>query len=323
MYPNPIGVAAMHHRGVRQDRNSPGGVRFLGWRPPAATISGISANRPVPCLAFHPWQDLSSAPMKEFSVKVAILAGGQGTRMAEETETRPKPMVEIGGLPLLMHIMLHYSQAGFRNFIIALGHKGDVIRRYMAEADGRSTPYLSRTSPENPACERYEVADWTVELVETGANTKTGGRIKRLQPYLGSGSFMLTWGDGVSNVDLSRLYDFHREHGKLATVTAVRPPARFGELTLDGDRVSVFEEKAPIRSSWINGAFFVLEPEALDFIDNDNQMWEDEPLERLAGAGQLMAYRHQGFWQCMDTPKERDFLEELWRSGTPPWKTWR
>ncbi len=255
-------------------------------------------------------------------MKVVILAGGQGTRMAEEAETRPKPMVEVGGLPLLMHIMLHYSQAGFREFIVALGHKGDVIRRYMAEADGCSTPDLYCASPGEPSCEKYRVFDWTVELVETGQETKTGGRIKKLEPYLGSSTFMVTWGDGVSNVDLNRLYDFHREHGKLATVTAVRPPARFGELTLDGDRVSVFEEKAPIRNSWINGAFFVLEPEALDFIDHDHQMWENEPLERLADAGQLMAYRHQGFWQCMDTPRERDLLEELWRSGTPPWKTW-
>jgi glucose-1-phosphate cytidylyltransferase len=260
--------------------------------------------------------------MKEFPVKVALLAGGQGIRMGEETETRPKPMVEVGGLPLLMHIMLHYSQAGYRDFVVALGHKGNVIRRYMAEADRTINPMFRDSTPDGAFYRKHRIFDWTVELVETGENTRTGGRIRRLRPYLGTDTFMLTWGDGVSDVDLTRLYEFHREHGKLATVTAVRPPARFGELTLDGDQVSVFEEKPPIQDSWINGAFFVLEPEAIDFISNDHQMWEEEPLEELARAGQLMAYRHRGFWQCMDTPKERDFLEELWRSGTPPWRTW-
>jgi glucose-1-phosphate cytidylyltransferase len=256
-------------------------------------------------------------------VKVAILAGGVGSRLAEETEAKPKPMVEIGGKPILWHIMKHYAKHGFKDFVIALGYKGEYIKKYMLD-------YATLSSNLTVDFKRAEVVrqngggpvDWRVDLVDTGLETATGGRIKRLQPLLGNERFMLTWGDGVSNVDLHKLLDFHRAHGKLATVTAVRPPARFGRLELDGDNVSEFSEKPQLGEGWINGAFFVLEPAVFDYVDGDATQWEREPLERLAREGQLMAYRHESFWQCMDTLRDRKLLEQLWESGNPPWKTW-
>jgi glucose-1-phosphate cytidylyltransferase len=258
-------------------------------------------------------------------MKVAILAGGLGSRLAEETEVRPKPMVEIGGRPIVWHIMKHYAHYGFRDFVIALGYKAEYVKRYFVEytyySDTNLRVDLGKGSvmvDQNGTTERE---DWTVQMIETGFMTATGGRIKRLSPHLGEGTFMLTWGDGVSDLDLSELLEFHRAHGKLATVTAVRPPARFGRLDLDGDVVTQFSEK-PLEEGWINGAFFVLEPEAIDYIEGDDSQWEREPLERLAKDGQLMAFRHESFWQCMDTLRDKKLLEDLWEGGAPPWRVW-
>ncbi len=255
-------------------------------------------------------------------MKVAILAGGVGSRLSEETETKPKPMVEIGGRPILWHIMMHYSHYGHRDFVIALGHKSEVIKRYMMDYSSLSRDLTIRMSTGEVTMNGGELRDWTVDLVETGIETQTGGRIKRLAPGLQRETFMLTWGDGVSNVNLDDLLAFHRSHGKLATLTAVRPVARFGHLELDGSRVTEFSEKPQAREGWINGAFFVLEPKVFDYIDGDSTHWEREPLERLARDGQLMAYQHDGFWQCMDTLRERKYLETLWQSGQAPWKVW-
>lgn len=255
-------------------------------------------------------------------MKVALLAGGYGTRLAEETEIRPKPMVEIGGYPILWHIMMHYYHYGYNEFAIALGYKGDYIKRWMkdfASLNGHltvetATGKITSHNANNPA--------WKVDLVETGLTTLTGGRIKRLQPWLGDETFMLTWGDGVSDVDLNKLLEFHKSHGKLATMTAVRPPARYGHMEFEGDQIMRFTEKPQTSEGWINGAFFVLEPGVFDYIDGDQIMWEEEPLERLAADGQLMAYRHTSFWQCMDTLREKHLLERMWQEGSPPWKTW-
>ncbi|MBF2048150.1 MAG: glucose-1-phosphate cytidylyltransferase [Leptolyngbya sp. IPPAS B-1204] len=255
-------------------------------------------------------------------MKVGILAGGYGTRLAEETDTKPKPLVEIGGEPILLHIMRHYAHYGFNQFAIALGYKGEMIKRYMVDYCllNSSLSVDFSTCTVNPHCSHQ--LDWQVDLVDTGLNTNTGGRIKRLAPYMGNETFMLTWGDGLSDVNLHELLAFHRAHGKLATMTAVRPPARFGCLELDGDQIVDFSEKPQAREGWINGAFFVLEPEVFDYIDGDDTLWEKEPLERLARSGQLMAYRHTSFWQCMDTLREKRLLESLWQSGKAPWKVW-
>ncbi|HWO93876.1 MAG TPA: glucose-1-phosphate cytidylyltransferase [Dehalococcoidia bacterium] len=256
-------------------------------------------------------------------MKVAILAGGLGSRLAEETEIRPKPMVEVGGKPILWHIMKHYAHFGFRDFAIALGYKGDYIKKYFVEYCSLASDLRVDLATGAIARCSAEPEQWSVELIDTGFGTATGGRIKRLGPHLGGQTFMLTWGDGVSDIDLCDLLAFHRYHGKLATVTAVRPPARFGRLDLEGDRVARFEEKPQLSEGWINGAFFVLEPEVLEYIDGDDTQWEREPLQRLADDGQLMAYRHESFWQCMDTIRDRKLLEELWQRGDAPWKVWR
>jgi glucose-1-phosphate cytidylyltransferase len=255
-------------------------------------------------------------------VKVAILAGGYGSRLAEETEVKPKPMVEIGGRPILWHIMMHYSFYGFDEFVIALGYKGEVIKKYMSDYCALSSNLTVDLGNRVVTPRDAPLPRWTVDLIDTGPGTLTGGRIKRLGPYLGDGSFMLTWGDGVSNVDLHALLAFHRAHGKLATVTAVHPPARYGHIEIAGDQVTALTEDAQTRGGWINGAYFVLEPEVLDYIDGDETQWEKEPMERLAAEGQLMAYRHDGFWQCMDTLREKHLLERLWASGKAPWKVW-
>lgn len=235
-------------------------------------------------------------------MRVGILAGGLGSRLAEQTDVRPKPMVEIGGRPILWHIMRYYAHFGFTDFAVALGYKGDFARGWFAE-----NPQLTN--------------GWDVDLVDTGETTNTGGRIKRLAPHVGDGTFMCTWGDGVGTVDLDALLAFHRSHGQLATLTAVRPPVRFGHMEMEGDRVVEFSEKPPASEGWINGAFFVLEPGVFDYIDDDDTQFEKEPLEQLARDGQLMAFRHEGFWQCMDTIRDRKTLEDLWATD-PPWKVW-
>jgi glucose-1-phosphate cytidylyltransferase len=257
-------------------------------------------------------------------MKVAILAGGVGTRLVEETEVKPKPMVAIGGRPILWHIMMHYSAYGHREFVIALGYKGEVIKRYMVDycaLNGDLTVNLETGQVTNRVNGIHK-QNWIVELVDTGQDTQTGGRIKKLAPYIGNETFFLTWGDGVSDINLDKLLEFHRSHGKLVTVTAVRPTARFGRLDLDGDRVVRFSEKPQIAEGWINGAFFVVEPEAFEYIDGDMTAWERDPLENLARDGQLMAYCHTSFWQCMDTLRDKRLLESLWDGGKAPWKTW-
>ena len=233
-------------------------------------------------------------------MKVAILAGGLGTRLMEETQLKPKALTAIGNKPIIWHIMSHYAHYGFKDFMIALGDKGGFIKNHLPKE-----------------CR----ADWNVELIDTGEATMTGGRIKRLAPYLGKHTFMLTWCDGLSDINLQDLLAFHRAHGKLATVTAVHPPSRFGHLVLQGNRVTTFAEKPEIEE-WINGAFFVLEPGVMEYIQGDMTMWEKEPMEQLAKDSELMAYRHPSFWQCMNTLREKQLLEELWDKGAP-WKTWK
>ncbi|MGQ9826405.1 MAG: glucose-1-phosphate cytidylyltransferase [Roseiflexus sp.] len=255
-------------------------------------------------------------------MKVAILAGGVGSRLSEETEVKPKPMVEIGGRPILWHIMMHYSFYGFRDFVIALGYKGEVIKKYMVDYCSLNSNLKVNLRSGMVEMNGGYRPDWNVELIDTGIPTNTGGRIKRLAPYLGNETFMLTWGDGVSDVNLHALLEFHRSHGKLATLTAVRPPARFGHLELDGDRITEFNEKPQTGEGWINGAFFVLEPAVFDYIDGDDTAWEREPLQRLAREGQLMAYKHTSFWQCMDTLRDKKLLESLWQTGKAPWRIW-
>jgi glucose-1-phosphate cytidylyltransferase len=255
-------------------------------------------------------------------MKVAILAGGAGTRLAEETEVKPKPMVEIGGMPILLHIMKHYAHFGFEEFAIALGYKGEYIKKYFVDycsLDGDLTVDLKTGQVDARGGER---PDWKVDLVDTGAATLTGGRIKRLAPYIGDETFMLTWGDGVSDVNIKDLLAFHRAHGKLATMTAVRPPARYGHIEFDDNKVLEFTEKPQTAEGWINGAFFVLEPQVFDYIEGDQTMWEHAPLEGLARDGQLMAYKHEDFWQCMDTLRDKTVLQRLWDAGNPPWKSW-
>ena len=256
-------------------------------------------------------------------MKVAILAGGLGTRLSEETEIRPKPMVEIGGRPILWHIMKQYAHFGFNEFVIALGYKGEYIKRWMRDFGALEGHMTVNTGTGEVEIHKTEQDEWKVDLVETGLPTLTGGRIKRLKPWLGSGTFMLTWGDGVSDVDIRKLLAFHRSHGKLATLTAVRPPARYGHLDLNGDEITSFTEKPQTAEGWINGAFFVLEPGVFDYIDGDATMFEHAPLEGLARDGQLAAYKHHSFWQCMDTMREKHLLQKLWDSGNPPWKLWR
>jgi len=255
-------------------------------------------------------------------MKVAILAGGQGTRLSEETEVRPKPMVEIGGRPILWHIMKHYAHHGFKDFFLALGYRGEIIKRFFLDyrtLSGSMTVDLAEgaVKAQDSDCE-----DWMVHLKDTGQETNTGGRIKRLKPWLKDGTFMVTYGDGVSDVDLVQLLKFHRAHGRIATVTAVRPPARFGGLVFSGDLVVEFTEKPQIGEGWINGGFMVFEPEVFDYLQDDNSSLEADALENLAADKQLAAFRHEAFWQCMDTMREVRLLESLWRSTNPPWKVW-
>jgi len=253
-------------------------------------------------------------------VKTVILCGGLGTRLSEETQTRPKPMVEIGGRPILWHIMKIYERHGVQDFLLALGYKGEVIKDYFLHYHARQSDLTvslrsGRVDYSNPTAE-----DWRVSMVDTGSATQTGGRVLRLKPLLQSeGTFMLTYGDGVADVDVQALLSFHRQHGRLATVTAVRPPARFGDLMIEGDQVASFTEKPQAGEGWINGGYFVFEPGIFDFIEDDSTILEKKPLERLAQAGELMAFRHAGYWQSMDTLRDKHALEELWGKGEAPW----
>lgn len=252
-------------------------------------------------------------------MKTVLLAGGLGTRLAEESEAKPKPMVEVGGRPILWHIMRIYAAHGFKEFVIALGYRGDVIKRYFLDYYYLRNNFsvdlrTNQVSVQGPDCE-----DWIVHLRDTGLHTQTGGRLRRLADLLRGETFMMTYGDGVCSIDVRALVDFHRRHGKLATVTAVRPPARFGGLVFDGDLVAEFSEKPQIGEGWINGGFFVLEPEVLDYIESDDMLFERAPLERLAAEGQLVAHRHEGFWQCMDTLRDVRLLNSLCDGGLPPW----
>lgn len=255
-------------------------------------------------------------------MKVVILAGGLGTRLAEETELKPKPMVEIGGRPILWHILKHYAEYGFKEFIIALGYKGEVIKQFFRDYHALNGDMTIRLA--DGAAERHirERDDWTVHLLDTGLHTQTGGRVGRLRSWLLNEPFMLTYGDGVCNVNLHDLVAFHQNCDRWATVTAVRPPARFGGLVFDGNLVAEFTEKPQIGEGWINGGFMVFEPEVFRYITGDETSLEIDTLETLARERQLAAYRHEGFWQCMDTLRDKRQLEQLWREGRAPWQLW-
>jgi glucose-1-phosphate cytidylyltransferase len=256
-------------------------------------------------------------------MKVVILAGGLGTRLAEETAVVPKPMVEIGGRPILWHIMKIYAEQGFKEFVVALGYRGDIIKRYFFEFQALHGNLTVDLGARRITAHEQSGGDWTVHLIETGLEALTGGRLLRLKSLLGAETFMLTYGDGVADVDLGDLLRFHRGHGRLATVTAVRPPARFGGLAFDDvGKVSAFIEKPQIGEGWINGGFLVLEPAVFDYLTGDQSSLEADALEGLVMDGQLMAFRHEGFWQCMDTLRDKRQLEHRWESGKAPWKRW-
>jgi glucose-1-phosphate cytidylyltransferase len=256
-------------------------------------------------------------------MKVAVLAGGLGSRLSEETNLKPKPMVEIGGRPILSHIMHGCAARGLNEFVIALGYRGEVIKEYFLNYRLYSSALTIELRTGNVTLHHEPHDDWTVHLLDTGLTTQTGGRVKQIAEFIGDEPFLLTYGDGVCDIDVRRLIEFHRSHGKLATVTAVRPPARFGNLAIEGQVVSVFAEKPQAGEGWINGGFFILEPGVRDYIDSGpDVIWEREPMERLAAEGQLVAYRHEGFWQCMDTLRDVRLLESLWAEGQAPWKVW-
>lgn len=256
-------------------------------------------------------------------MKVVILAGGYGTRISEETQNRPKPMVEIGGKPILWHIMKLYSHYGLNDFVICLGFKGYVIKEYFANYGLHTSDVTFDLGANQVITHARNTESWRVTLVDTGLETQTGGRVKRVEGYLDRHeAFCMTYGDGVGDVDITRLLEFHRSHGRKATVTATTAPGRFGALRMQGTSVEGFQEKPAGDGAWINGGFFVLSPTVLDLIDSESTVWEREPMERLAASGQLAAYKHGGFWQPMDTLREKNYLEGLWESGKAPWKVW-
>lgn len=255
-------------------------------------------------------------------MKAVILAGGLGTRLSEETELKPKPMVEIGGYPILWHIMKLYSSFGINEFVVALGYKGDVIKDFFVNYLHRAQNLSIRLHDGQIDVHGASAENWTVHLLDTGEQTQTGGRLRRAAEFIGHEPFMATYGDGLASIDINELFDFHRKEKRTATITAVRPPARFGGLDIEGSRVARFAEKPQAGEGWINGGFFVLEPEAMDCVAGDETVFEKEPLEILVQNGQLSAYCHDGFWQCMDTLRDRRQLEALWQTGKAPWKLW-
>ncbi len=256
-------------------------------------------------------------------MKVVILAGGLGTRLSEETEIRPKPMVEIGGKPIIWHIMNIYAHAGFKEFVVALGYKGEIIKDYFMKCFYTQNSFTIDLTNGHMTMHHKSTQDWIVHLVDTGVETQTGGRLKRLASWIGDEPFMMTYGDGVAQLDIRELVAFHKKHGKLATITGVRPPSRFGGLALEDGLVTEFLEKPQIGEGWINGGFFVLERKVLDYIADDTTLFEKEPLELLARDRQLVAYKHGGFWQCMDTLRDVRLLNDLWHKGEAPWKMWK
>ncbi|WP_332822759.1 glucose-1-phosphate cytidylyltransferase [Stutzerimonas kunmingensis] len=256
-------------------------------------------------------------------MKAVILAGGLGTRISEESHLKPKPMIEIGGKPIIWHIMKIYSHYGINDFVICLGYKGYVIKEYFANYFLHMSDVTFDMAENRMHIHNQKAEPWRVTLVDTGENTATGGRLKRVRGYLSDETFCLTYGDGVADIDIAQLLGSHRAHGKLATVTAVQPPGRFGALDLQGEQVRGFQEKPLGDGGWINGGFFVLEPSVFDYIDGDSDIWEQEPMRRLAEEEQLMTHLHRGFWQPMDTLRDRNLLEERWSCGQAEWKLWR
>ncbi len=253
-------------------------------------------------------------------MKVIILAGGFGTRLSEYTESIPKPMVTIGGKPILWHIMKTYAKYKHSDFYLALGYKSEVIKDYFLNYRSLNSDFTIDLETGEFTAHQKDNVSWKVTLVDTGLDSMTGGRVKRMKKFIGNEAFLLTYGDGVANIDIDALVDFHNSHGKMVTVSAVHPGARFGELDLDGNLVTSFKEKPQTTQGWINGGYFVIEPEFFDLIQDDSTILERDPLEKVAQMGELMSYQHDGFWQCMDTKRDRDSLEELWQTDNPPWK---
>jgi len=253
-------------------------------------------------------------------MKVILLAGGFGSRLSEYTEAIPKPMVAVGGRPIVWHIMRTYAHFGHKDFYLALGYRADIIKEYFLHYRSMNADFSVDLATGRMTPHQTDAADWRVTLVNTGLESMTGGRVKRMQRFIGNETSMLTYGDGVADIDLERLLAFHRSHGKMVTVTAVHPGARFGELEITGDRVDSFQEKPQTKQGWINGGYFVIEPGFFDLIAGDATILEREPLEQAAKMGELMAFRHEGFWQCMDTKRDLDALENLWQSGQAPWR---
>ena len=250
-------------------------------------------------------------------MKVILLAGGFGTRLSEYTESIPKPMVTVGGRPIIWHIMRNYAHFGHKDFYLALGYKAEVIKEYFLHYRTMNANFTVDLGTGVVHPHQTEKIDWSVTLVDTGLDTMTGGRVKRLQSFIGNETFMLTYGDGVADINLDAVLKFHKSHGKMVTLSAVRPAARFGDLEFDGDMVSSFQEKPQLHEGWINGGFFIIEPEFFDLIDDDSQMFEREPLEKTVAEGELMAFKHHGFWHCMDTKRDRDLLESMWGKDAP------
>jgi glucose-1-phosphate cytidylyltransferase len=253
-------------------------------------------------------------------MKVILLAGGFGTRLAEYTDVIPKPMVPVGGKPILWHIMQTYASFGHKDFYVALGHKAEIIKDYFLNYRALNADFTVDLASGNVMPHQVDPLNWKVTLVNTGDATMTGGRVKRMQSFIGNEACMLTYGDGVADIDLDELLAFHRSHGKMVTVSAVRPAARFGELEIEGARVASFQEKPQMHDGWVNGGYFVIEPDFFDLIVGDSMLLEREPLEQATKMGELMAYKHEGFWQCMDTKRDLDHLQSLWKSGEAPWK---